>query len=241
MTRTDDESDERDLERAIEEGERAPAWLVDGTPVPPGEASEAALAAADELRRELDPAARARIVDHVVDAYLGSAPASAAPDARIVRPIRRRWIWTLAPLAAAAALALVLWPREEPTSAEESPDSVTGRTSLRPAIRGDASPGELRVPYDEEFYLVCASDLDGIEVVSVQARRDDQVRGLHFKQTSSDGRSTELHVRADLEPGRWSVRCGVRTSAGRFVWIDPPGPLLVEAPPATPGSTRPAR
>ena len=76
MTRSEDEEfDERALELAIQEGERAPAWLVDGVPVPPEEASEAALAAAQELRRELDPAARERIVDLVVDTYLAGAPA----------------------------------------------------------------------------------------------------------------------------------------------------------------------
>ncbi|MFZ6181252.1 hypothetical protein [Nannocystis pusilla] len=231
MTRSEDEEfDERALELAIQEGERAPAWVVDGTPVPPEDASEAALMAAQGLRRELDPAARARIVDLVVDTYLAGAPATAAPDAHVVRlpPPRRRWIWTLAPLAAAAALALVLWPGEEPSSAGDVPDSMTGRTSLRPAIRGDVSPDELHLASGGDFYLVCESGLDAVEVVSVQASREDKVRGLGFKQTSTDGKATELHVHADLEPGRWSVRCGVRTSAGRFAWIDPPEPLIVE-------------
>ncbi|MFY0537828.1 hypothetical protein [Nannocystis pusilla] len=197
-------------------------------PVPPEEASEAALAAAQELRRELDPAALERIVDLVVDTYLAGAPATAAPDAHAVRlpPPRRRWIWTLAPLAAAAALALIFWPGEEPSSA--GPNSVPGRTSLRPAIRGDVSPGELHLASGGDFYLVCESGLDAVEVVSVQASRENKVRGLGFKQTSADGKATELHVHADLEPGRWSVRCGVRTSAGRFAWIDPPEPLIVE-------------
>lgn len=227
---TSEEFDERALEEVAREGARAPEWLVKGEEPPPGEESEAALAAIQDLRQEIGPETRARIVERAVDAFLGGAPANAAPaQARVVQiSPRRRWLWALPLLAAAAAVTLLLLPGEAPVPDPVERLAVIGETHLRPGIRGEVPAGELRLAADSDFYLECAPDLRDVSVTSVRAVRGDEVRTLESQVTSADGATTELFVHAALTPGRWAVQCGVTTRDGRFAWLDPPAPLLIE-------------
>lgn len=218
---TDHELDDQALADAADEGARAPDWLVHDDVSPPDEA--AAIAAKQELQREIDPATRARIVDGALDALLGHAPAQVVPIAR-----GRRWLWALPVLAAAAAVLLLVWPGEAPVPDIHEQVALVGSTHLRPGIRGDAAPGELHLAADGDFYLECAPGLRDFTVTAVRAVRGADVRTLDFKQTATDGAMTELYVHAALSPGRWAVQCGVSTGPGRFAWLDPPAPLIVE-------------
>ena len=224
---TDEDLDDQALADAAGEGARAPDWLVhDDVPPPPGDAD--AMVAAQDLRRELDPGTRDRIVDHVVDAFLGDAPVTAS--AHVVQlGRRRRWLWALPVLAAAAAAAFLLrLPGERPAAPHVHDQlALVGTTHLRPGVRGDRPAGDLHLAADSNFYLECAPGIRDFKVTSVRAVRGDEVRNLDFKETSADETAIELSVHADLTPGRWAVQCGVSAAEG-FAWLDPPAPLVIE-------------
>lgn len=223
----DDDLDEEALADVAREGARAPEWLVHDGATPPADAE--GRAAMEEFRRELARGVRARIVDRAVHGLLGESPAGAPPQARVVELApRRRWLWALPILAVAAAAVLLLLPGDPPPRKVDDRLALVGTTHLRASIRGDVPPGELRLAAGGDFYLECAPGIRDFQVTAVQAVRGEQVRRLDFKPTSADPTTSELFVHAELTPGRWSVQCGVRDSAGRFAWLDPPAPLTVE-------------
>jgi len=215
--------DDQELAGAHAEGERVPAWLLADDPKPPTEGiSEHGRAALHELLQPLDPAMRARILDQ-------SVGQSATPNtANVVAfPARhRRWLWGIVPLVAAASVALMMLARDHETVSGE----LVGETLLRSAKRGEPreSARTLHLAPRDNLYLDCKPSGEPREVVAVQVSRGPEVLDLEFKLVSSDAGQSVLHIlHPDLSPGSWDIRCGVASSAGRVLWIEPPATLVV--------------
>jgi len=178
----------------------------------------------------LDPAARTRLVAHAIETLTRPTEAPKLAPVVPLAPRRDRLLRWAAPLAAAAAVLLVVfWP------SGPGPGGVRdGEVSVFPALRGDEAGGpELRVAGGEHFYLRCRSAGDAaLEVVSVRATRvgePDPSRMLGAKPAPQHPRGEVLHVLADLGRGTWEVTCGARdTQSGQFVWLGPPARVIVE-------------
>lgn len=222
--RRDLDLDDQELARAHAEGERVPAWLLVDDPKPPTEGiSEHGRVALRELLQPLDPATRARILDR-------SVGQSAAPSIAKVVALpnrRRRWLWSIVPLVAAASVALMMVARDPETVSGE----LVGETLLRSAKRGEPqeSAQTLHLEPRDNLYLDCKPSGEPRVVVAVQASRGREVHDLEFKLVSSDAGRTVLHIlHPNLSPGSWDIRCGVASSAGHVLWIEPPATLVLE-------------
>lgn len=174
----------------------------------------------------LDPDARARLADRVLELCPPAAEPERPPAPVVALPASRRrwWVWA-APLAAAAALLLVLLP-----SARAPEAVVAGEVRAFSAQRGDPARSELRVPGGEHFFLQCRAPGRALEVVAVRAARSDaddpSPRALGFV---AEADPSVQYVLADLPAGAWSVTCGAVDPASRaFVWLEPATRLLVE-------------
>ncbi|MFZ6178677.1 hypothetical protein [Nannocystis pusilla] len=208
--------------------------------------SEAAFPDEPALREQLaplDPAARSRMAAHALATLSAptpsaelprpaqAAPAEAPRPGNVVplAPRNHRWLRWTAPLAAAAAAALLVVFRP---SGPTGDGTGAGEVRVFPALRGDEAGGaELRVAGGDHFYLQCRSD-DSLEVVAVRATRAGEPanpRMLGGKPAPQDERGQALHVLADLGRGTWEVTCGARNvQSGQFVWLGPPARLIVE-------------
>lgn len=218
-------------------------WLAVGEGRTP---PEAAFPDDPALREQLAPlaaAARSRMVAHAIATLSApaaaprphasdpAAPAEAPRPSNVVplAPRNHRWLRWTAPLAAAAAAALLLVFRP---SGPVGAGTAAGEVRVFPALRGDEAGGaELRVTGGDHFYLQCSSD-DSLEVVAVRATPAGDPaspRMLGGKPAPPDERGQALHVLADLGRGTWEVTCGARDpKSGQFVWLGPPARLIVE-------------
>lgn len=186
-----------------------------------------------ELLVPLETAAQARIVDHVVTAYLEpSREAKVVPIASAVRP--SRWFLASLPLTAAAAAAVTLLVVEVRAPVGEL---LAGEVQLAPAERGDPTGigRSLRVTGGAHVFLECRSDDRTITVVGARAGRtvpidgDAAPRWLGWTAIATTPSGATLQVHADLPPATWEVACQVHdTASGRLMLLDPPAVLVVE-------------
>lgn len=243
---TDDDALDAEL-RALEDIPEP--WLAVGEGRTTPEAAFPDDPALREQLAPLDAAARSRMAAHALATLTApaaaprsnpstelprpehAAPAEAPRPSKVVplAPRNTRWLRWTAPLAAAAAAALLLVFRP---SGPVGDGTGAGEVRVFPALRGDEGGGaELRVAGGDHFYLQCRSD-DSLEVVAVRATKAGEPanqRMLGGKPAPQDSRGQALHVLADLGRGTWEVTCGARDpKSGQFVWLGPPARLIVE-------------
>ena len=187
-----------------------------------------------ELHTPLEPAARARIVDHVVSAYLDPGRRAAVVPIARAAPWTSRWFLASLPLTAAAAAAVTLLIVDARAPVGEL---LAGEVQLAPAERGEPTgiARSLRVTGGAHVLLECRGDGRTITVVGARAERtvpvegDAAARWLGWEALATTPGGATLQVHADLPPATWEVACQVHdTASGRLLLLDPPAVLVVE-------------